>query len=73
MADDKMNQCNAYFIAGYAYALAEKIVKSKEVGNQTFLTETERKEEINYVWESILKGIPDNGFRRADDDSRRVN
>ena len=68
MAENKMNQCNAYFIAGYAYALAEKIVE-----NQTFLMETERKEEINYVWESILKGIPDNGFRRADDDSRRVN
>ena len=62
-----MNQNEAkYFTAGYAYALAEEIVKSKEIEKQTFLTETERKEEINYVWESILKGIPDNGFRRAE-------
>lgn len=58
MAENKMKH-NAYFLAGYVYALAEKIVKDKEIENQTFLTKNERKEEINYVWGSIIRGAVD--------------
>lgn len=57
MEENKMkHNAYAYFLAGYAYALAEKIVRDKEIENQTFLTKTERMEEINYVWGSIIRG-----------------
>lgn len=57
---------NACFVAGYAYALAEGIVKEMIPS----LTKEQLREETQLVWKSILKDITNNGFRRADDDKR---
>ena len=65
MKEIELNQRNVYFVAGYAYALAEDTVKEKIPS----LTKEQLRKETQLVWESILKGvITNNGCRRADYD-----
>lgn len=64
MKEIELNQRNVCFVAGYAYALAEEIVRERIPS----LTKEQLRAETQLVWESILKGvITNNGFRRADD------